>query len=464
LTIKNESGGVLKTQTFGIDNNEWSASAEVLLKAEKTGINRFTVQVTQVNGELTLQNNQATVYVNVIDGRQKVLLLYDAPHPDVRWIRDVMEANQNFETKVSRWSDWQGSFTPFDLIILHGLPSVKDRTRAQELIRQSKDARALWLITTTNSDLPAVNDIQDIVKLEVSNKTPNEVLPRYRSDFSRFSVTKEAVQWLDQVPPLVTPYGNHTLGSDAEVVWFQNIGKVATNQPLLITGGTDKKRAVLLGEGLWRWAMQELLRTEKSIYTAEWVERLVQYVAVKSDQRPFRIRSAKDVYDEGESVSVDAALFNESFQLINEPDISLKIRSDEGEVMDYVMDKTSNAYSIRLGALKPGSYQATAKVILGGKQLETSTRFSVRGLMLESMKTTADHAMLHSLSISSGGKMLTHREMSLLPQMLQDDDRIRPILNEQFSTKALLDLKWYFFMILFFLTTEWFLRRFLGSY
>jgi hypothetical protein len=210
--------------------------------------------------------------------------------------------------------------------------------------------------------------------------------------------------------------------------------------------------------------MQEQLRTEKAIFTAEWVDRLVQYIAVKSDQRPFRIRSAKDVYDEGESVSIDAALFNESYQLVNSPDVSLKIRSDDGEVMDYVMDKTSNAYTIRLGALKSGAYQATAKVTFNGKSQETSTRFSVRELMLEAMQTTADHAMLRSLSLSSGGKMLTHREMSLLPQMLIDDDRIRPILREQISTKALLDLKWYFFLILFFLTLEWFFRRFFGSY
>lgn len=464
LTVRNESGTLLKTETISIGNADWSATSEIKIKADKPGINKVTVSVSDINGEVTNQNNIATAYINVIDGRQKVLLLYDAPHPDVRFLKDVLEANKNFETKVSRWADWTGSLSVYDMVILHGLPSVKDRSRSAELVRYVKDAGPVWFITTTNSDQVLLNEMQNMVKLEVSNKTANEVLPRFESAFSRFSISNPALQWLDEVPPLVTPYGNHVVNAGTEVVWYQNIGKVSTKLPLLVTGGNSKKRALLLGEGLWRWAMQEQLRKNVQENTSEWVDRLIQYLAVKTDQRPFRIRAGKDVYNEGEAVTLDASLFNASFQLINEPDVMLNVKGDNGSAIDVVMDKTSNAYSMRLGALAPGTYTASAKVDVNGKTLNTNARFTVRELFLETLQTTADHSLLQSLSLATGGKMLTHRNMQQLPQMLKDDDRIRPLLSEQLTTQSLLDIKWYFFLIIILLSAEWFLRRFLGTY
>lgn len=464
LTVRNESGTLLKTETLSINSSDWTGTSEIKIKAEKPGINRITVSVSSINGEVTTQNNSATAYVNVIDGRQKVVLLYDAPHPDVRFLKDMLEANKNFETKISRWADWSGSLTGYDMVILHGIPSVKDKSRSADLIRSVKDAKAVWFITTTNSDQVLLNDAQSLVKLEVSNKTANEVLPRFESAFSRFSVSNTALQWLNEVPPLVAPYGNHIINAGTEVIWYQNIGKVSTKLPLLVTGGNEKKRAVLLGEGIWRWAMQEQLRQSVQDNTTEWVDRLIQYLAVKSDQRPFRLRAGKDVYNEGESVTLDASLFNASYQLINEPDVMLKVKGESSPAMDFVMDKTSNAYSIRLGALAPGGYTASAKVNFNGKTLESTARFTVRELYLETLQTTADHSLLQSLSLATGGKMLTHRNMQQLPQMLKDDDRIRPLLSEQLTTQSLLDLKWYFFLIIILLSAEWFIRRYLGTY
>jgi hypothetical protein len=37
----------------------------------------------------------------VLDARQKILLLYDGPHPDISTIKQSIESNRNFEVKAS---------------------------------------------------------------------------------------------------------------------------------------------------------------------------------------------------------------------------------------------------------------------------------------------------------------------------------------------------------------------------
>jgi hypothetical protein len=464
FTLRNASGEVLKTEKLSIIGTEWSKSLAFELNASSTGTNKYTLALSAVSGEASTQNNIATIYINVIDGRQKILVLYDAPHPDIRLLKEVLEKNKNLESTVARWQDWRGTLPIYDLVIWHGLPSIRDRQRINELMVNTQQSKANWFITTTNSDLPSLNKIQDLINFEVGNKTPNEVTPRISPDFKKFNTSNEAALWLTETSPLVAPYGTHKVMEQAEVIWFQNIGKVATNIPLLVTGGGTKKTAVLAAEGLWRMAMQEQLRYNHQNITSEWIDRLVQFIAVKSDQRPFRLRSSKDLYREGESIALDAALLNESFQLVNDTDVSLEIKSEDGTSLNYIFDKTGNAYSINIGALAPGTYTALGKTNRGGKTYQASTKFSVREIFLESMQTTADHGLLRSLSISSGGKSVSHREQGLLTQMLKDDERIRPLLIEHRSTKSLLDFKWIFAVIIVLLTVEWFLRRFLGSY
>lgn len=464
LSLKNSAGTTLQSENVGISGSEWTKSYEFKLPASVPGTNKYTLSLASVQGESTTQNNIATIYINVIDGRQKVLLLYDAPHPDIRLLKDVLEQNKNLEASISRWKDWKGNVSGFDLVIWHGLPSIQDRQRINELIVSTQQSKANWFITTTNTDLPSLNKVQDLINFEVSNKTPNEVTPRLSPDFRKFSTGPEANVWLTDAPPLVTPYGNHKVMESAEIVWFQNIGKVSTNMPLLVTGGSSKKSAILAAEGIWRFAMQEQLRYNHQNSTSEWIDRLVQYIAVKSDQRPFRIRASKDMYREGEPVALDASLFNESFQLVNDPDVSLEIKSESGESLSYIFDKTANAYSINVGALAPGSYTATGKTSRDGKSYQASAKFTVRELYLESMQTRADHGLLRTLSIQSGAKMLSHREQIQLVQMLEDDDRIRPLILEQISTRPLIDFRWILAIAIGFLSLEWFLRRFLGSY
>ena len=43
--------------------------------------------------------------MEVLDARQKILLLFDGPHPDISVIKQAIESNKNYEVKTSLLSD-----------------------------------------------------------------------------------------------------------------------------------------------------------------------------------------------------------------------------------------------------------------------------------------------------------------------------------------------------------------------
>jgi hypothetical protein len=104
LTIT-EDGRQVHTQNISITSAAFKKVIPVKLNADKKGIRKFTISLAPVKNELSVQNNTETIYIDVLDARQKVLLLYDGPHPDLSVIKQAIESNKNFEVKTSLVSD-----------------------------------------------------------------------------------------------------------------------------------------------------------------------------------------------------------------------------------------------------------------------------------------------------------------------------------------------------------------------
>src|SRR5205823_6924548 len=87
------------------------------------------VEVLPQPGEFSAQNNRQDVYIDVIDSKEKILLLALTPHPDIKAIRTILEKNQNYEVDVNILTGASVAENPqpaankvYDLIILHQLP------------------------------------------------------------------------------------------------------------------------------------------------------------------------------------------------------------------------------------------------------------------------------------------------------------------------------------------------------
>jgi len=59
----------------------------------------------------------------------------------------------------------------------------------------------------------------------------------------------------------------------------------------------------------------------------------------------------------------------------------------------------------------------------------------------------------------TGGKLFYKNELEKLESELLKNDQIKPITYSQNNTTSLIDLKWLFWLILIFLSIEWYFRK-----
>ena len=190
-----------------------------------------------------------------------------------------------------------------------------------------------------------------------------------------------------------------------------------------------------------------------------------QYLTLKEDKRKFRVSLDKNIFNENELIFFDAELYNESYELINEPDVLLTIRNEKGDDFKFTFNKTNNrSYTLNAGYFPVGNYTFHAEVMSSGQELAYDGQFSVQPIQLEIYETTADHRLLHLLSEKYGGEMVYPAEMASIVSKIKEKGSVLPIIYETTKTRSVINLKWIFFILMGLLSLEWFIRRYFGSY
>jgi hypothetical protein len=103
-------------------------------------------------------------------------------------------------------------------------------------------------------------------------------------------------------------------------------------------------------------------------------------------------------------------------------------------------------------------------VLFSGKKLEKSGSFSVSEINIEQINTRADFAVMTRMANETDGEFFTANQLDLIPQRIRQREDIRPISYITGKLKNLSDFKWIFFLILAFLSGEWFIRKYFGRY
>ena len=463
---KVENGKQIKlgSQPFSIDKNNYFKSFQFEIDANQVGNVKYVISVNRISNEISSSNNSRNIYVEVLDARQKILLLSDAPHPDIKAIKTIINSNKNYEVDVAYAKDALSSIKNYDLVILHNLPSEKHSITTQ-LDEINKNKKPVFFIVGGNTDMRKFNNTQNVVNISGGTKSTNNVTPIINKEFSLFTIGNNVSAKIESFVPLKAPFGDYKLGDGTKVLLSQKIGSVETQYPLLAYSDINNhKQTVLCGEGLWRWKLIEYLDTEDNIVSKEIISKTIQYISQKDDKRQYRVFTNKNNYKENEAVLVDAQLYNENYELVNTPEAKLTITNKEGENFDYTLSKTNNYYFIDAGRFPEGNYTFKSSTSFNSKNLKSDGKFSVQSIIKEQYDLTAKHDILHQLSDKFGGEVLYPSEINKLNTLIGDNAAIKPIMYQKAETKPLLDWRWILGGILLLLFIEWFLRRYFGGY
>lgn len=460
LSVQHE-GKTIFSKTLSYDADHFSTTEQVLLNVDKAGIQHYTVNIAESVGEVSVKNNSRSFSVEVIDGHQKVAIIAAAPHPDVSALRQSLESNQNYEVETFLMGDFRGKASDYDLLILHNLPTRSGMP--SQLAQLPKDVPVLFVIGSM-TDLARLNNLH--LGLEITSKLnkTNESLPLYNNAFSFFTLSEDMVKRLEKMPPLTSPFGDYRLSSNSQSLFLSKIGTVNSGLPLVAFSQKEGIRyAFICGEGLWRWRLEDFRENNSHDAFNTFINKSVVYTSIKADKERFHIEH-KSLYRAGEEVFVEAMLYNDNYELVNEPEVLFLLRSDNNkEASSFSFNRTSNAYSLKLGNLEAGTYTFSAETTLSGKKLTKSGTFVVEALQLEDLDLVANHSLLNTLSHNSGGVMLSPSDLDRIPALLKERDDIKTVIFTQTKYSDLLNLPWIFILLVLLLSAEWFTRKYNGE-
>lgn len=447
-------GKILKSENLIINSNTFSRTFNYLLDADKPGIQKYTVTVSSPSGDKNKQNNAQSFIIDVIDNREKVLILANAPHPDIAAIEQSISSSQTYEVEVALATNFTKPLKPYSLVILHQLSSLPQFV-SNELKNNNTPVFFVGAV--------AANAANGLNQRQVGDARTNEVEAAFKKEFSLFGITSELQNYIKELPAVKVPFKSAVAANGVNSLLTQKIGVVDTDEPLFFFSESNGiKSGGFTGDGLWRWKLRDFADHGNHNLFNELISKMVQYLSVKADKSFFRVFTKK-IINENEPLDFTAEVYNQSYELVTEPDVNLSLKDAKGKVYSYTFNKKQTMYSLSAGLFPAGDYTYEAKVKFGDKLYTKSGLVIVKEVISEKLNTVANHHLLYQLSAQSGGTLYYKDQLEQLEKAIVSTDHIKSITYSHKQLNDLVNLKWIFFVILLLLSTEWFLRKYNGK-
>ncbi len=460
-----KNGKTVKSELINYNSDDFFKKLNFILKADKTGVQKYTVNLQYIDNEHSKINNRREIIIEVIDSKQKILILSGITHPDVGAVRRALETNSNFEIDYFPASKFRGNIADYNLLIAYQLQTAGNpATAIMQKVRQN-EIPVLYILGS-KTKLTYFNNLNTGVNIKHISGSYNLVQGRFNKNFSLFELNPNIASLSRNAPPLKIPFGDISLKSNSDILAYQTIKNIETEKPLIVLNaaseGKSSKSAVILGEGIWQWAVQDYRENKNHSLFNELINKLVQYLTLKANKDRFRVNCPK-VISENEDVKFSAEIYNSSYEAVNNERISLIVKDSIGTKFEYEFGKTAKAYQLNIGKYKAGKYKWTAKTTIDGKLKTKSGFFNIAEINIEAENVTANHNILMQLSRTTGGNLFYENELLQLYDTISENPNIKPVSFTEKKTESLLNNKLLFFLILLLLSSEWFMRKYHGT-
>jgi hypothetical protein len=458
ITIKLFSEGkLIESKKLKINSNSEFIKTNFTIKNRSLGLHKYKVVVSSVSNEKSIENNSRYFYVEVLDSKYKILILYDAIHPDISAIKSVLDKNKNYEIEKEKLSDFNSNYDKYNLVIYFAFSDNK-----LEKLEKLKSSDVSLLLLVGPNSVSTLNYLYPSGKVVGKNKN-QEVTASYNTDFSKFNVSTNLQNYLTDLPPLLAPFGDYNQSLTSEILLYQKIGLYTTAKPLIIVdNNSERKYSVVYSEGLWKWKIND--RNDNNLHQnfEELFSKITQFLLIKEDKSRFRINYDKKII-QGKDMNFFAEYYNENYELNNEKDVSLHIKNKDGVIDDYVFSKNTNSsYFLKVSSRSEGSYSFTAKY--NNSEQIVKGEFTILPKQIESKTNTANHQILYQLSTESNAHMFDDFNTDQIVDTLKNNPLNKTLLHTSEKVKSVINIKWILILILLFILIEMVVRRYNGTY
>tara|TARA_B110000003_G_scaffold274110_1_gene313275 strand:- start:39501 stop:41513 length:2013 start_codon:yes stop_codon:yes gene_type:complete len=432
-----KEGKLLDSKDVFFQNIEETKTISFNVLADKKGIQEYQISITPFKEEKNTENNNSTVYIEVLESKQKLLLISDIVHPDISAISKAISSNDNYELTISTKDGFDGSYSDYNLIIAYQTNIEFSDVPVWYFYGESSSASTLDWFTFNKSTL-----------IEEASPVFN--------DFSLFSLSEDWDVWLKQLPPIYVPLGN--CSSSGQSIFTQSLKGVELEKPLFVfSNEVGIRQSVFIGEGIWRWRLYEYKQNKNHLLFDELIQKSIQYLVLKDDKRPFRLKAKNKIYN-NENLLLELDLYDSNYDLVNDVDVSLVLKDESNNEFDFLFDKNQNSYELNIDKLEVGNYTYTAQAKRGTNSYKQEGSIKVIPLQLEFLDDQNNHEVLQELSNKNNGKFFYLNQLSFLLEELRNLEKTSVLYSKKTFTE-LIHSKWISVLLFVFLSLEWIIRK-----
>ena len=432
-----KEGKLLDSKDVFFQNLDETKTIFFNVLADKKGIQEYQISITPFEEEKNTENNNSTVYIEVLESKQKLLLISDIVHPDISAISKAISSNDNYELTISTKDGFDGSYSDYNLIIAYQTNIEFSDVPVWYFYGESSSASTLDWFTFNKSTL-----------IEEASPVFN--------DFSLFSLSEDWDVWLKQLPPIYVPQGNYS--SSGQSIFTQSLKSIELEKPLFVfSNETGVRQSVFIGEGIWRWRLYEYKQNKNHLLFDELIQKSIQYLVLKDDKRPFRLKAKNKIYN-NENLLLELDLYDSNYDLVNDVDVSLVLKDESNNEFDFLFDKNQNSYELNIDKLEVGNYTYTAQAKRGTNSYKQEGSLKVIPLKLEFLDDQNNHEVLQELSNKNNGKFFYLNQLSFLLEELRNLEKTSVLYTKKIFTE-LIHSKWISVLLFVFLSLEWIIRK-----
>ncbi|MBT8298765.1 MAG: VWA domain-containing protein [Maribacter sp.] len=446
-------GKNVHSQKLNFTNDRNAKVVNLSLNAASVGLKTLRISLEPLINEKNTRNNSKTIAIEVIDEKTNVAIVSNVLHPDIGALKKSIESNEQRSVTIIKPTVDSKTLSDIDLFILYQPTFAFNRIF--EFIKKAKTN--FFVISGPKTNWNFLNSAQSAVTKN-SYDQAEEVAPLINKGFSKFDISTLS---MDDYPPLETNLGEVIINKGHEVLLRQRIKGADIGEPLLVlTESGFEREAVLFGENLWKWRVQNYREHQNFNDFDQMIGKIVLFLS-SNDSRSRLVLNYESFYEGNSEAKIAATYFDESFTFDSDAEILLQLKQEGVEgAQEFPMLLKGNYYEVDLSNMTPGEYTFIVKVV--NSNISKSGSFNILDFDVERQFTSSNYKKLNRLATSTGGSNYFPAQAKDLITDLMNENKFIPIQKSHQNVVSLLDFKILLAIILSALSLEWFIRKYYG--
>jgi len=447
-----QGNNVLSKQTVSFSPSNKSFILNVLLPADRVGLQIFKASLSSKESEKNTYNNSKNFAVEVIDQKTNIALISAINHPDLGALKRSIETNVQRKVTICK-PNQVNSLQDYNILIFYQPTSeFKSVFEANKLAGINS-----FTITGTNTDFNFLNQNQANYAFKMSNQK-EDYLADFNAQFNLFALDNIG---FEQLPPLQNAFGTITSIGNNNVLLNARIRNIATNSPLLaFSENAGKRAAYFFGENSWKWRLQSHVDNKSFEKYDIFLDKTIQFLASNNSKKSLVV-GHENFYNSGDEIEITAQYFNKNYEFDDKARLTISVTNKlNKQTKNYDLLKTNNDFKVNLNGLSAGQYTFSVKEL--NSNAVYNSYFEILDFDIEKQFVNPDLLKLKQLAAQTSGKVFAPTQVDELINNLLQNENYMAVQKSIIKKIPLIDSILLLILIVISLVSEWFIRKYNG--